>query len=67
MALGAKSPVAWQCDVCWYYEPLDIKRGECRRYPPRPKGDGHHDVPVVAPNFWCGEFKLDPDFAEGAA
>lgn len=44
-----------QCESCmWFIKKEDSKIGRCRRRSPTMNG-----YPVVFPNDWCGDYKLD--------
>jgi len=50
------------CETCIYYVPKGEKAlvGRCRRHAPTMKG-----YPVVYPNDWCGEHKLNENILLG--
>jgi hypothetical protein len=57
-----------RCQNCTYVRKAEHGGLACNRYPPQAfvivkNGEEFRSqiVPTVAPNFWCGEWKKNPD------
>lgn len=52
------------CQSCkWWTPQPNSPRGQCRRFPPHPRGT-NVDCPLTAASFWCGEW-AEVEKAEG--
>jgi hypothetical protein len=60
LANSIKEPPAPECARCQFFRPLEelrAKHGVCHRFPPQVFSEDGQSIPIVHPEFWCGEFK----------